>query len=57
MTKSEELLKRKQAAVPSGIANSTPIFAKKASGAVITDMEDNEYLDFFNLNHVQLITP
>ena len=47
MSKSEELLKRKQAAVPSGIANSTPIFAKKASGAVITDMEDNEYLDFF----------
>lgn len=47
MTKSETLLKRKQAAVASGIANSTSIFAEKASGAVITDVEGKEYLDFF----------
>lgn len=47
MTKSEILLKRKQAAVASGIANSTSIFAEKASGAVITDVEGKEYLDFF----------
>lgn len=47
MTKSEALLQRKQAAVASGIANSTPIFAEKASGAVITDVEGKEYLDFY----------
>jgi 4-aminobutyrate aminotransferase/(S)-3-amino-2-methylpropionate transaminase len=47
MTKSETLLQRKQAAVASGIANSTSIFAESASGAVITDVEGKEYLDFF----------
>ncbi|MBP2656726.1 MAG: 4-aminobutyrate aminotransferase [Firmicutes bacterium] len=46
-SKSETLLKRKQAAVASGIANATSIFAEKASGAVITDVEGKEYLDFY----------
>ena len=46
-TKTEALLKRKQAAVASGIANSTSIFVEKASGAVITDVEGREYLDFY----------
>ncbi|VBB05742.1 aminotransferase class-iii [Lucifera butyrica] len=46
-SKSETLLKRKQAAVASGIANATSIFAERASGAVITDVEGKEYLDFY----------
>ena len=46
-TQTEKLLKRKQAAVASGIAHSTEIFVEKASGAVITDVEGKEYLDFY----------
>ncbi|MDU2066609.1 MAG: aspartate aminotransferase family protein, partial [Sporomusaceae bacterium] len=43
----ETLLQRKQQAVARGIANSTNIFVKKAKGAVITDVEGREYLDFY----------
>lgn len=47
MSKTESLLQRKQNAVARGIANSTAIFVEKASGAVITDVEGKEYLDFY----------
>lgn len=47
MTKTEALLKRKQAAVANGIASSTSVFVEKARGAVITDVEGREYLDFY----------
>lgn len=44
---SDGLVQRKNAAVARGISNSTPIFVKSASGAVITDVEGKEYLDFY----------
>jgi len=43
----EGLLQRKNAAVARGISNSTPIFVKSAKGAVITDVDGKEYLDFY----------
>lgn len=43
----EELLQRKNAAVARGISNSTPIFIKEASGAVIKAVDGREYLDFY----------
>ncbi|HEY3425005.1 MAG TPA: 4-aminobutyrate--2-oxoglutarate transaminase [Negativicutes bacterium] len=41
------LLQRKNEAVARGISNSTPVFVKEARGAVITDVEGREYLDFY----------
>jgi len=32
--------------IPPGPANLTPAFIKKASGAIMTDVEDREYIDF-----------
>lgn len=46
-TKTEKLIQRKNNAVARGIANSTGIFVEKASGAVITDVEGREFLDFY----------
>ncbi len=46
-TKTEKLISRKNNAVARGIANSTGIFVEKASGAVITDVEGREFLDFY----------
>ena len=45
--KSCDLKKRKENAVPRGIANSTDVFVEKARGAVITDVNGREYLDFY----------
>ncbi|SHI76765.1 4-aminobutyrate--2-oxoglutarate transaminase [Propionispora hippei] len=45
--KTKQLIERKNKAVPKGIANSTGVFVEKASGAVITDVEGKEYLDFY----------
>jgi 4-aminobutyrate aminotransferase/(S)-3-amino-2-methylpropionate transaminase len=45
--RTEQLIQRKNKAVASGIANSTGIFVEKASGAVITDVEGREFLDFY----------
>lgn len=45
--KTEQLIARKNKAVARGIANSTGVFVEKASGAVITDVEGKEYLDFY----------
>jgi len=46
-SKTEKLIQRKNNAVARGIANSTGIFVEKASGAVITDVEGREFLDFY----------
>lgn len=46
-SKTEELIQRKTNAVPRGIGNSTGVFVEKASGAVMTDVEGKEYLDFY----------
>jgi len=46
-SKTEQLIQRKNNAVARGIANSTGVFVEKASGAVITDVEGREYLDFY----------
>jgi len=46
-SKTEKLIQRKNNAVARGIANSTGVFVEKASGAVITDVEGREFLDFY----------
>jgi len=46
-SKSTELIQRKNLAVARGIANSTGVFVEKASGAVITDVDGREFLDFY----------
>jgi len=55
--KSQALMQRRQAAVPRGPYNSTPIFAAKAEGALVTDVDGNIFIDFaggigaMNLGH------
>jgi 4-aminobutyrate aminotransferase / (S)-3-amino-2-methylpropionate transaminase / 5-aminovalerate transaminase len=44
--KSQALMKRREAAVPRGIAHGTPIFAARAEGAVLEDVDGNRFLDF-----------
>jgi 4-aminobutyrate aminotransferase/(S)-3-amino-2-methylpropionate transaminase len=50
-------MQRRQAAVPRGPYNSTPIFAAKAEGALVTDVDGNVFIDFaggigaMNLGH------
>src|ERR1035437_7734014 len=44
--KSRALMKRREVAIPRGPYHSTPIFAAKAEGAVIEDVDGNRYLDF-----------
>jgi 4-aminobutyrate aminotransferase / (S)-3-amino-2-methylpropionate transaminase / 5-aminovalerate transaminase len=44
--KSQELMKRREAAVPRGIAHGTPIFAARAEGAVLEDVDGNRFIDF-----------
>jgi 4-aminobutyrate aminotransferase/(S)-3-amino-2-methylpropionate transaminase len=44
--KSTELMKRREAAVPRGVAHATPIFAARAEGAVLEDVDGNRFLDF-----------
>ena len=46
-SRSEKLIQRKNKAVASGIANSTGVFVEKASGAIITDVDGREFLDFY----------
>jgi 4-aminobutyrate aminotransferase/(S)-3-amino-2-methylpropionate transaminase len=42
----ESLLKERNQHVPQGPFNTHPIFAEKAKGAIITDIEGKEYIDF-----------
>ena len=44
--KALELMKRREAAVPRGPYHSTPIFAARAEGAMIEDVDGNRYIDF-----------
>jgi 4-aminobutyrate aminotransferase/(S)-3-amino-2-methylpropionate transaminase len=44
--KSRALMARREAAIPRGPSNATPIFAASAQGATIEDVDGNRYLDF-----------
>jgi len=44
--RSRALMARREAAIPRGPANATPVFATRAEGAVIEDVDGNRYLDF-----------
>src|SRR6202046_2672442 len=44
--KSQELMRRRNAAVPRGVAHATPIFAERAEGAILEDVDGNRCLDF-----------
>jgi 4-aminobutyrate aminotransferase / (S)-3-amino-2-methylpropionate transaminase / 5-aminovalerate transaminase len=39
-------MRRRHAAVPRGISHATPIFAARAEGAVLEDVDGNRFLDF-----------
>ena len=42
----EELVERRNRAVPRGIGNINPLFIAKAEGALLTDVDGREYIDF-----------
>jgi 4-aminobutyrate aminotransferase / (S)-3-amino-2-methylpropionate transaminase / 5-aminovalerate transaminase len=44
--KSQDLMRRRNAAVARGVAHATPIFAARAEGAVLEDVDGNRYIDF-----------
>ena len=44
--KSQELMRRRNAAVARGVAHATPIFAARAEGAMLEDVDGNRYVDF-----------
>jgi 4-aminobutyrate aminotransferase / (S)-3-amino-2-methylpropionate transaminase / 5-aminovalerate transaminase len=44
--KSQDLMRRRNSAVPRGVYHSTPIFAARAEGVVVEDVDGNRYLDF-----------
>ncbi|HEY2798143.1 MAG TPA: 4-aminobutyrate--2-oxoglutarate transaminase [Thermoanaerobaculia bacterium] len=44
--RSQELAARRDRAVPRGIGHSTPVYAASASGALVTDVDGNVFLDF-----------
>jgi len=44
--KSQDLMRRREVAVPRGVFHSTPVFAAKAEGAVIEDVDGNRFIDF-----------
>lgn len=44
--RSTELLARREAAVPRGPFNATPIFIEEGRGATLTDVDGNRLLDF-----------
>ena len=46
MSKNELLLAERNRHIPQGPFNTHPVFAEKAKGAVITDVEGKEYIDF-----------
>jgi 4-aminobutyrate aminotransferase/(S)-3-amino-2-methylpropionate transaminase len=45
-TKREELTERRNRAVPRGVGNMHPLFIAKAEGALLTDVDGREYIDF-----------
>src|SRR5256885_1214503 len=44
--RSQELMRRRAQAVPRGVYHATPIFAARAEGAVVDDVDGNRFLDF-----------
>jgi 4-aminobutyrate aminotransferase/(S)-3-amino-2-methylpropionate transaminase len=44
--KSRALMRRREAAVPRGVAHAERVFATSAAGATVTDVDGNVYLDF-----------
>jgi 4-aminobutyrate aminotransferase/(S)-3-amino-2-methylpropionate transaminase len=44
--RSRALMARREAAIPRGPSNATPLFAASANGAVIEDVDGNCYIDF-----------
>jgi 4-aminobutyrate aminotransferase/(S)-3-amino-2-methylpropionate transaminase len=44
--KSLELMRRRNSAVPRGVYHATPIFAARAEGAVLEDVDGNRFIDF-----------
>ncbi len=43
---SRALASRREAAVPRGIGHSTPVYARSARGALVTDVDGNVFIDF-----------
>src|SRR5271170_5626140 len=43
---SRALMARREAAIPRGPANATPVFAARADGATIEDVDGNRFIDF-----------
>ena len=44
--RSRELMARKQAAVPNGLSTVLPVFARRAGGGVVEDVDGNSFIDF-----------
>jgi 4-aminobutyrate aminotransferase/(S)-3-amino-2-methylpropionate transaminase len=44
--RSRELMERRYKAVSSGVAIATPMFAREAKGALLTDVDGNTFIDF-----------
>lgn len=44
--KSEALLERRKRVVPQGISNNCSVFVKSANGALVEDIDGNQYIDF-----------
>jgi 4-aminobutyrate aminotransferase / (S)-3-amino-2-methylpropionate transaminase / 5-aminovalerate transaminase len=44
--RSRELMARREAAIPRGPYHATPIFAARAEGAILEDVDGNRYVDF-----------
>lgn len=44
--RSQELMRRRIAAVPRGVYHSTPVFVARAEGATVEDVDGNRFLDF-----------
>lgn len=44
--KGAAIIARREQAVPSGVGNNTPVVVERASGALLTDVDGNTYLDF-----------
>lgn len=43
--RSQELMRRRNAAVPRGVYHSTPVFAARAEGALVEDVDGNTFID------------
>src|SRR5579859_2903372 len=44
--KSQELMKRRHEVVARGVSSTMPVFAAKAEGAIIEDVDGNQFIDF-----------